>query len=233
MPFSAFLPPILLKELIGEQISSSLSEEIQKGLSEMCNFLRLPLVILDIDMLEMSWMCNEFTQYTWEKSNRNQPFLLSDFVHPEDIPRLIKDLRHIKRYNVLQFESIYRLLDSTNNWNWAFVRCQILKPQPNKPSKYLLAHIHHLTMAIQHSGFLNLLQIEEKGFLSKILTQKISAREKEVLMLLADALTDEQIAEILNLSRLTVVSHRKNLLRKLNLKNKVELVKFVYENGLK
>jgi DNA-binding NarL/FixJ family response regulator len=217
MSISALLPPILLKELVDEESSSALSEEIQKGLSELCNFLRLPLVILDMDMLEMTWMCNEFTQYTWQKSNPNQPFLLADFVHPEDIPRIMQDLRYIKRFNAAQFESVYRLLDSTKNWN----------------TKHLLVHIHHLTMAIQNSNFVNILQKEEKDFVSKIFTKKISAREKEVLMLLADALTDEDIADRLNISKLTVISHRKNLLRKLNVANKAELVKFVFENGLK
>jgi DNA-binding CsgD family transcriptional regulator len=233
MPISALLPPILLQELVHEQNASALSEETQKGLSELCSFLRLPLVVLDMDMLEMTWMCNEFTQYTWQKSNPNQPFLLADFVHPEDIPRIMQDLRYIKRFNAAQFESVYRLLDSTKNWNWAFVRCQILNPQPHKSAQYLLVHIHHLTMAIQNSNFVNTLQKEEKDFVSKIFTKKISAREKEVLMLLADALTDEDIADRLNISKLTVISHRKNLLRKLKVANKAELVKFVFENGLK
>lgn len=61
----------------------------------------------------------------------------------------------------------------------------------------------------------------------------LTRREKEILALIAQGLTDKEIAEKVFLSSLTVITHRKNILSKLGLKNKVEITRFAMENGLK
>jgi len=53
----------------------------------------------------------------------------------------------------------------------------------------------------------------------------LTRREKEVLKLIADGMTNQQIAEQLYLSLHTVDSHRKNLLTKFNLSNTASLIK--------
>jgi DNA-binding NarL/FixJ family response regulator len=60
----------------------------------------------------------------------------------------------------------------------------------------------------------------------------LTRREKEILKLIAQGLTDKEIAEKVFLSSLTVISHRKNILSKLGLKNKAEITRFAMENGL-
>jgi DNA-binding NarL/FixJ family response regulator len=60
----------------------------------------------------------------------------------------------------------------------------------------------------------------------------LTKREKEILKLIAQGLTDKEIAEKVFLSALTVISHRKNILSKLGLKNKAEITRFAMENGL-
>ncbi|MEN0003069.1 MAG: response regulator transcription factor [Bacteroidota bacterium] len=62
--------------------------------------------------------------------------------------------------------------------------------------------------------------------------QKLTRREKEVLALIVDEYTTDEIAAKLFVSSTTVVSHRKNLLRKLNAKNVAGLVKKAFEFGL-
>jgi DNA-binding NarL/FixJ family response regulator len=54
----------------------------------------------------------------------------------------------------------------------------------------------------------------------------LTKREKEVVKFIIDGFTNEQIAERLFLSPLTVSTHRKNVLSKLNLKNTAMLVKY-------
>ncbi|MEM6806511.1 MAG: response regulator transcription factor [Bacteroidota bacterium] len=63
-------------------------------------------------------------------------------------------------------------------------------------------------------------------------TPKITRREKEVLKLIIEEFTTEEIAEKLFISASTVISHRKSLLRKLQAKNSAGLVKAAYERGL-
>lgn len=59
-----------------------------------------------------------------------------------------------------------------------------------------------------------------------------SKREKEIVRLLADGLSTQEVADQIFLSYYTVETHRKNLLNKLNLKNTAELVKYAAQLGL-
>lgn len=61
---------------------------------------------------------------------------------------------------------------------------------------------------------------------------KLTARETEVLRLVARGLTARQIASRLVLSHRTVENHVQNTLRKLQLHNRVELVRYAIEHGL-
>jgi DNA-binding NarL/FixJ family response regulator len=62
--------------------------------------------------------------------------------------------------------------------------------------------------------------------------QKLTRREKEILKLIIDELTTDEIAAQLFISSSTVITHRKSLLRKLNAKNVAGLVKKAFEFGL-
>jgi DNA-binding CsgD family transcriptional regulator len=60
----------------------------------------------------------------------------------------------------------------------------------------------------------------------------LTRREKEVLVLIAEGLTNSQIAEKLFISPLTVDSHRKNLLTKLKVNNTASLIRLAIQQGL-
>lgn len=63
-------------------------------------------------------------------------------------------------------------------------------------------------------------------------TSSITARENEILVLIANGNSSQDIAEKLNLSVLTVRKHRQNLMSKLALHNVAELTAYVIQNGL-
>lgn len=60
----------------------------------------------------------------------------------------------------------------------------------------------------------------------------LGAREREVLQLLAEGLTSSEIAQRLHVSTSTVETHRRNLMRKLDLHNVAELTKYAVREGL-
>jgi len=60
----------------------------------------------------------------------------------------------------------------------------------------------------------------------------LTPREEEVVKLIAEAHTNSQIAAILHLSEKTVESHRANVLRKLGMRDRVELVRYAIRRGL-
>ncbi len=61
---------------------------------------------------------------------------------------------------------------------------------------------------------------------------QVTAREQEVLQLVADGLSNKLIADQLNISQRTVETHRTNLLRKFEVFNAAELVKKAGEMSL-
>lgn len=74
-----------------------------------------------------------------------------------------------------------------------------------------------------------------KSFESKeetVNSYKLSSREIEIVNHLANGLSSSQIADTLFISIHTVKTHRKNILKKLNLDNSYELVQYAMNNGL-
>ncbi len=83
-----------------------------------------------------------------------------------------------------------------------------------------------------------------KKFISPLLSHKVpellnegekldllSAREKEILQLLIDGKSIDDIANLLFISIHTVRRHRENLMKKLDLKRRIDLVKYALSKG--
>ena len=61
---------------------------------------------------------------------------------------------------------------------------------------------------------------------------ELTPREEEVVKLIAEAHTNTQIAQLLHVSEKTVESHRANVLRKLGMRDRVQLVRYAIRRGL-
>lgn len=57
----------------------------------------------------------------------------------------------------------------------------------------------------------------------------LSTREKAILRLIGDGKTSNEIADVLFISKSTVDTHRKNILKKMNLYGKTDLIRFAVE----
>jgi DNA-binding NarL/FixJ family response regulator len=60
----------------------------------------------------------------------------------------------------------------------------------------------------------------------------LTSREREILQLIAEGYTNKEIAEILQLSVKTVQSHRTNLMNKLDLHDRGELIKYAIQKKI-
>ena len=56
--------------------------------------------------------------------------------------------------------------------------------------------------------------------------------EREILKLIAEGRTNKEIAEMLFLSIKTIQAHRANLMRKLGMHDRTELVKYAIRKGI-
>ena len=112
----------------------------------------------------------------------------------------------------------------------------ISKMMENGASGYVLKNaskeelLHAIDTAAKGKEFLS---FEVSGMLRKNEQKEIllTRREKEVLELIGEGLTNGEIAEKLFVSITTVISHRKNILEKFNVSNTALLIKKAFEGG--
>ncbi len=60
----------------------------------------------------------------------------------------------------------------------------------------------------------------------------LTPRQKEVLTLIAEGLSNQEIADELEISVRTVERHRENIMKRLNLHSRIDLVKYALRKGL-
>ncbi len=85
-------------------------------------------------------------------------------------------------------------------------------------------------------SFLHKLQTNSNGGTAWQAPEKkptdLSAREIEVLKLIAEGMTNAEIADKLFTSKRTIESHRQNIIEKTNVKNTAALIKYALNNGI-
>ena len=80
------------------------------------------------------------------------------------------------------------------------------------------------------SGFL---QMGEGGKIEKSeAKQSLTNREREILQLIAEGYSSREIANLINTSIQTVNAHRNNLMKKLKIHRKSELIKYAIQHGI-
>lgn len=67
---------------------------------------------------------------------------------------------------------------------------------------------------------------------TQVMIANISSREKEILELVAYEKTTQEIAKCLFISNHTAISHRKNLMIKLDVKNTAGMIRRAFELGI-
>lgn len=95
--------------------------------------------------------------------------------------------------------------------------------------------IHHIAAGERYicaELSFKLLDQLNKNFHAAKLDVELSRRELEVLGLIAEGLTNNEIANKLFTSRRTIEGHRQNLLDKTNTRNTAALIRFSVKNGL-
>lgn len=63
-------------------------------------------------------------------------------------------------------------------------------------------------------------------------TTELTGREREILQLVAEGLSNKEISDKLNLSIHTVHSHRKNTLQKLDISKPIDIVRYAVKEGI-
>ncbi|MEL6695155.1 MAG: LuxR C-terminal-related transcriptional regulator [Bacteroidota bacterium] len=222
-------PPVLWENLPIEEKQQVTPDQLFQCFGKLTD---TSAAIVDTDRLTVSWLFNRLSGYNWQKQDHNRPIILSDMIHPRDLSRLLNDIDYFRRFKAESYESLYRISDFQGDYNWDLVRSVALKYDKIGRPTFIMIFIRHLNHAINNSNFLDLSAQEHHQQKANMINRRLTSREQEILALIGEAMSDDEIADHLMISRKTVITHRRNLLKKLNAKNKLELVKIAIENGL-
>jgi PAS domain S-box-containing protein len=190
--------------------------------------------VFDLNKYRMVWVNDAFkTILGYKKSTRSIPQNeLLDVFHSDDRD-FLKEMRNFFRHNKSgTFTAIFKFREISGNYVWLCTSANIFRRTTDESVFEIVGVSIDFTNQLTYNKNLKMLSRQKNQESNKELLGKISKREREILQYFANGYKTKEIAEKFNLSFHTVNNHRKNILRKLQIKNLATLVNFAVENGL-
>lgn len=173
------------------------------------------------------------TGYTREEVDKLGPDFFKEILHPDDYEIATLSIEHLKDISDDEvFGGPYKYMPKNKGYKWMIGVSRVFKrDEEGNPKYFLNAAINFNDEFHTHKQIIDLLK-ENKRLLNENTILKLTHREREVLKHLVRGNSARKISEILKISESTVISHRKNMLKKLNMHSTANLVNFAVENGL-
>jgi len=170
--------------------------------------------------------CREYFGFdSNDLSNKGFDFF-TNLVHPDDIAAIHKTVNFYNEFpngtNRLAFRG--RRNDGEMRWLYNFDR--VLNFNKVGAPQYLLAVSSDIEKVLDHTDFNRKHLQDRKDKL--LLYNTLSKREREILHFIANELTSNEIGKKLFIESSTVDTHRKNILKKLQVKSSLGLVKYAF-----
>ena len=206
--------------------------------------------IFNVKQSVFELISNEITSVLGYHPNEvDVPFFLSN-IHPEDQPWFLNFENKVKEFfSTLSFQQIpnykvrydYRIKTKTGDYIRILQQVVTIQFDKNKGLQRTLG-VHTDITHIKQDGLPVLSFIGLNGEPSYIgvdvkkifsfSTIQLTRREQEVLSLLIEGKRSDDISKQLFISKLTVDTHRRNLLKKTNTSNTVALISSAVKKGL-
>lgn len=190
--------------------------------------------------------------YTNEEFSLRGLQLLFENIHPDEVEFVVNNVYArfakvtasvaIENRKSLQFQYNYRFRRKDGKYINLMEQVYILELDENGAPSMLLGNVIALdtteVLPVRCSGRLIKSNQMSEIIFSKVYgneihpIEMITPREREILLNLSEGKTSLVIGEKLFISRHTVDTHRRNLLKKLGCKSTVELTRLAFRNGL-
>lgn len=194
-----------IKEILEDEPLFKVIGEATNGKEavELCDMLLPDIVLMDIEMPVLNGL--ETTKLIKEKNPLIKVIILS-------VSDDIADL-----FTAIQYGAQGYLLKNMDPDDWL---------------QYLRSVADGSAYAARGMAGKLLYQFREADLEHSPTPHNLTAREKEILLLVAEGLTNKQIGQQLFIAENTVKNHIKSLLGKLEVENRVQLASYAMKNGL-
>ncbi|MGB7393466.1 MAG: response regulator transcription factor [Pricia sp.] len=173
----------------------------------------------------------------FEKASELFPFLKREVVHVVVLDVNLPDMNGVEICGKITEKYPHVKVLGLSTYNDPSIVKQMVKNGAagyllkNVSSKELAAAIHQVHDGLPYfSGEIQ--KILADSIFDTASVPKLTRREKEILTLVAEGITTPGIAEKLSISPLTVETHRRNLIQKMEVSNAAQLVKMAIEQKL-
>lgn len=168
-------------------------------------------------------------------------------VCPEDWPAVRTALEAHLKGETPAYESEHRLRHKDGHWVWVLDRGKVMvRDEAGNPLRAAGTHLdisHHKRLSLEGAHLLQRVESliravvrgtggEHEQPAQPNAHQRLSTRQRQVLELVAMGCTSQEIAERLRITPATAITHRRDLMRKLNLHGMAELIRYAMENKL-
>lgn len=180
------------------------------------------------------------------------PADLSDWkqrLHPDDFAVTMAALAAHLNGDTGEYESEHRVRHKNGHWVWVLVRGKVIARnaagEPLRMAGTFLDISHNKRLARESSGLFQKIEglLHDAARVSKPdassgipspgkPSDALSRRQKQILKLIAEGGTSADIAAKLKIAPLTVASHRRELMRKLDLHSVADLTRFAFQERL-
>ncbi len=179
--------------------------------------------------------------------------LFANIIHPNDRFYVLSSIQKAmeifegmpgKQRNNIGLNIYGRLLDANKNYIWRLIQFPGLYFNDEnrvESAMLIISNLSHIgqidqTMMTIIDNSNNVCQFfvipKDGNQLQATTLPKISTREQQVIRLMANGFTSQEIAEKLNLAFYTIENHKRNLRAKTNTKSAAELMNFMLVNNL-
>lgn len=175
--------------------------------------------------------CVEMAGYSLEEFEAMGQGFFARILKPEDVVSAIESIRYLYENPEMIFSGLNRIVKKSGEDLWVFGNCRIFSWKNGKPWQFVNVIID-IQDRIKTDIQLETLIRENALLKNQLRCAAITRRENEIIRLIANGKTDQDVAESLHISTNTARTHRKNILHKLELSNTADLVRFAMECGL-
>jgi len=158
--------------------------------------------------------------------------ILLEIHHPDDKELLNEMKSFFKKDKKGTFTGVFQFANAEGKYVWLCTSCNIFRQNIKKNILEVVGvSINMQQLMPYHKNLKTITRINSRENNNDTIS-KLSKRERELLQYFAKGYKTREIAELLGLSFHTVNNHRKNMIKKLEVKNIALFVSFAVENNL-
>ena len=196
--------------------------------STMLNPPNIIIYINDLIQEKKLWSNKNYeylTGYTVIEANKMGSRYFQEAYHKDDTDLFRLSKNQTMKGHLIKYQGVYRFKHKNGKYMWF---CSFIRPfkYNTKDNPWLLLGVAiHITDSINKEEKLCELIKENYRLKYKGINKLLSFQEKKVLKRIAQGYSSKEIADHENLSCHTIETHRKNILKKLEIKNTAELIR--------